>query len=148
MRIIVGVDDSPFSAAAVDFVRRIRWPEGSSAVVLTAVRPIVSAVPEAYVMMGEQMEALRKELLAAAGRQAKTIEADLAASGLRAESRALDGDPRDVLVEACRTEHADLVVLGSHGRTGLAKLLMGSVASHVVTHAPCSVLVVRRQQAP
>jgi nucleotide-binding universal stress UspA family protein len=38
---------------------------------------------------------------------------------------------------------ADLVVVGSHGRTGLAKLVLGSVASHVVTHAPCSVLVVK-----
>ena len=53
------------------------------------------------------------------------------------------GDPRDVLVDTARNLHADLLVVGSHGRTGLAKLVLGSVAAHVVTHAPCSVLVVK-----
>jgi nucleotide-binding universal stress UspA family protein len=148
MRIIIGVDQSPFSTAAVELVRRMSWPEGSSAVVITAVKPIVMATPEAYVMMAEQVEGLRREQLAQGARYVKTVEADLASSGLKAESRAVDGDPREVLVEACRAEGADLIVLGSHGRTGLAKLLMGSVASHVVTHAPCSVLIVRRPPAP
>jgi nucleotide-binding universal stress UspA family protein len=40
--------------------------------------------------------------------------------------------------------NADLVVLGSHGRTGIPKLVLGSVASHVVSHAPCDVLVIKR----
>ena len=55
----------------------------------------------------------------------------------------LVGDPREALIEMARREGADLIVVGSHGRSGLTKLLMGSVASHVVTHAPCDVLVVR-----
>jgi hypothetical protein len=42
-----------------------------------------------------------------------------------------------------RAERSDLVVVGSHGRSGLSRLLIGSVASHVVIHAPCSVLVVK-----
>jgi nucleotide-binding universal stress UspA family protein len=67
----------------------------------------------------------------------------LRASGLTVESRVLQGDPRETLVEEAREQHADLIVVGSHGRTGLERLVMGSVASHVVTHAPCSVLVVR-----
>jgi nucleotide-binding universal stress UspA family protein len=54
------------------------------------------------------------------------------------------GDPRSVLIEAARREKSDLLVIGSHGRSGMAKLLLGSVASHVVGHAPCSVLVVKR----
>jgi len=53
------------------------------------------------------------------------------------------GDPRSALVDEARQEHADLIVVGSHGRSGLSKLLLGSVASHVVAHAPCSVLVVK-----
>jgi universal stress protein A len=46
-------------------------------------------------------------------------------------------------VDEARREKADLIVVGSHGRSGMAKLLLGSVAAHVVSHAPCSVLVVR-----
>jgi len=48
-----------------------------------------------------------------------------------------------VLVDVARREGIDLLVVGSHGRTGLGKLLMGSVAAHVVGHAGCNVLVVR-----
>jgi nucleotide-binding universal stress UspA family protein len=47
-------------------------------------------------------------------------------------------------VEFVRAERADLLVVGSHGRTGLAKLMLGSVSSHTMTHAPCSVLVVKQ----
>jgi nucleotide-binding universal stress UspA family protein len=58
------------------------------------------------------------------------------------------GDPRDAIVRVAEREHADLVIVGSHGRTGLPKLLMGSVASYVVTHAPCPVLVVKHPGLP
>jgi universal stress protein A len=55
----------------------------------------------------------------------------------------VQGDPRDALVETARQDRVDLIIVGSHGRTGLSKLLLGSVASHVVSHAPCNVLVVK-----
>ena len=147
MRIIIGVDESLHSAAAVEFVSRMQWPKGSSALVITAVPPIHIVVPEAAMMMAEQTEGVRRELLAQGARHTRAVATELAAAGLKADGRAMDGDPRDVLVEACRAEHADMIVLGSHGRTGLAKMLMGSVAAHVVTHAPCSVLIVRRPPA-
>jgi nucleotide-binding universal stress UspA family protein len=69
----------------------------------------------------------------------------LADAGLQAEGRVIEGDPRESLLELARREFVDLIVVGSHGRTGLEKLLMGSVASHIVAHASCSVLVVRRR---
>ena len=143
MRILVGVDESACSDAAVEFVRRMQWPAGSSVLVLMAVAPVTIVVPEAAMMMAAALDETHRELMTDAGRRVRAVEARLASTGLRVEARAVDGDPRDVLVEACRTEHVDLAVLGSHGRTGLKKLLMGSVASHVVAHAPCSVLIVR-----
>jgi nucleotide-binding universal stress UspA family protein len=65
-------------------------------------------------------------------------------AGISTETRLLEGDPRDALVEFVRAERADLLVVGSHGRTGLAKLMLGSVSSHATTHASCSVLVVKQ----
>ena len=53
----------------------------------------------------------------------------------------------DLYGDVARSEHADLVVVGSHGHTGIAKVLLGSVASHIVSHAPCSVLVVKVQSS-
>ena len=64
--------------------------------------------------------------------------------GLRARAEVRCGDPAQEIVGAALEDEADLIVLGSHGRTGLERLLIGSVARTVVTHAPCSVLVVRR----
>jgi nucleotide-binding universal stress UspA family protein len=148
MRIIVGVDDSPFSAAAVNFVRGMVWPTGTHVDVICAVPLVMVAIPESYMVMSDQLETLHREQRAASGSYVKTVERDLAASGLKAEGRVADGDPRDLLLEAAREGHADLIVVGSHGRTGMAKLFMGSVASHVVTHAPCSVLVVRGPAKP
>lgn len=52
------------------------------------------------------------------------------------------GEPYLAIVEEAEKQHADMIVMGSHGRTGLKRLLMGSVTSRVIGHAPCKVLVV------
>ena len=57
--------------------------------------------------------------------------------------RALPGAPAQTIVETAETGGYDLVVIGTHGRTGLARALIGSVAERVVRHAPCPVLAVR-----
>lgn len=57
------------------------------------------------------------------------------------------GYPADVILAYAREIDADLIVLGTHGRTGLAHLLLGSVAERVVQRAPCPVLVTRRKSA-
>lgn len=144
MKLILGVDDSPFSALAVEYVRGASWPAGTTITVICAVPPILVAIPGEYLSMADELEKLQLEQRAAGTQHVKAIEEELTASGVKVEGRVVDGDPREVLVEAARTTHADLLIVGSHGRTGLSKLFMGSVASHVVTHAPCSVLVVRR----
>lgn len=54
------------------------------------------------------------------------------------------GDVDAVIIKLAETEHYDLIVMGTHGRTGLAHLLMGSVAEKVIRYAPCPVLTVRR----
>jgi nucleotide-binding universal stress UspA family protein len=53
------------------------------------------------------------------------------------------GDPRTVIIDEAKAWSADLIVVGSHGYTGIKRLLLGSVAQSVVSHAPCSVEVVR-----
>jgi universal stress protein A len=58
----------------------------------------------------------------------------------------ISGSPANAIVEYARSIHADVIVVGTHGRDGVSRLLMGSVAEHVVRHAPCPVLVVRRNE--
>jgi len=57
-----------------------------------------------------------------------------------------EGDPGDMIVSAAEAEHADMVVVGSHGRGTVGRLFLGSVSEHVVRHAPCPVLVVRPRE--
>jgi nucleotide-binding universal stress UspA family protein len=64
-------------------------------------------------------------------------------AGSRAKGLLLDGVPHERITQAARSKKADLVVIGTHGRTGFAKLFLGSVAARVLTVAPCPVLTVR-----
>ena len=64
-------------------------------------------------------------------------------SGVRAKGLLLEGIAHDRIVRAARSTRADLIVLGTHGRTGLGRVFLGSVAARVVTLAPCPVLTVR-----
>ncbi|MDR7554588.1 MAG: universal stress protein [Armatimonadota bacterium] len=58
-----------------------------------------------------------------------------------------EGTPRAAILEVAKEIGADLIVMGTHGRTGLAKVLFGSVAEHVVRHSPVPVLTVRQPDA-
>lgn len=69
--------------------------------------------------------------------------AEIQALGLRAAVISRLGAPDEVLASAAHDEHADLIVVGTHGHTGIARFLLGSVASSIVRRAPCDVLVVR-----
>ncbi len=63
------------------------------------------------------------------------------------EHRLLEGDPAERIVETAVQEKADLIVMGTHGTTGLVRLLVGSVAESVLRKAPCPVLTVRTAAA-
>ena len=60
----------------------------------------------------------------------------------------LEGDPANEILNAVRRTRSDLIVMGTHGRTGLSRLLMGSVADQVVRKAPCPVLTLRTPSRP
>jgi nucleotide-binding universal stress UspA family protein len=147
MKILIGVDDSPHAQAAIDFVKSMRWPDGARVLVLAAARPLVGAYLDAYVPAADDALQIEEEQFRFFEERARRGQRELEGAGLEVTARAERGDPREVLIEAARRERADLIVVGSHGRTGIAKLLIGSVASHVVAHAPCSVLVVKRDRA-
>lgn len=68
---------------------------------------------------------------------------DAREAGVTAEFLVWEGDPGDSIAAAAEAEHADLVVVGTRGRSGAERMLLGSVSDHVVRHAECPVLVVR-----
>jgi len=143
MKILIAVDDSAYSQAAMDWAKSMTWPARTEFLVLSAARPLVAsyAVTEVPAMsfpaeVYEEEVSYHQEISA-------RFEKQLRDTGFKSRALVAQGDPREAIVDAARDHGADLVVVGSHGRTGLTKLLLGSVASHVVTHAPCSVMVVK-----
>ncbi|MEX1295931.1 MAG: universal stress protein [Candidatus Limnocylindrales bacterium] len=69
-------------------------------------------------------------------------------AGVNAEFLVWEGDAGDSIAAAAEAEHADLVVVGTRGRSGAERMLLGSVSDHVVRHAECPVLVVRPPRRP
>jgi len=84
----------------------------------------------------DQARAEREEVLLEVVRTAR-------AAGASAEFLIWSGDPGNSLVSAAEAEHADLLVVGTRGRSGAERMLLGSVSDHLVHHAGCPVLVVR-----
>jgi nucleotide-binding universal stress UspA family protein len=132
MNVVLGVDGSPSAMKAVEWVAGSAGPTGR--IVVVAAAHAGMAMSDSAIVQAERE---------AAERHLQEATRALGALGPRVEGRVVDGDPRQALVDTALAENADLLVVGSHGRTGLARLLLGSVASHVAAHAPCSVLIVR-----
>ena len=79
--------------------------------------------------------------------QLRRWEATARGEGLAAKALLRTGVPHEAIVEAAREEGADLVVIGTHGRGGVDRLLLGSVADRVIRLASCPVLAVRQADA-
>ena len=144
MKILLGVEGSPFSEAAVQALGSHVRPEGADVLVLQVVDPIVYSVPPmmAADYAPEMAERLKQQIDHAKQTVKHAVES-LKSKGFRAEGRVVESDVRAGILD-CATEYmAELIVLGSHGRRGLKKFLLGSIAESVARHARCSVLIVR-----
>jgi len=86
---------------------------------------------------------LRQSMLAQGRKELDKVVAKTKAAGARASGLLLEGSVPEAIVRAARSKRADVIVMGTHGRTGLRRLLMGSVAERVVGTAPCPVLTVK-----
>jgi universal stress protein A len=95
------------------------------------------AVPSVIQVWEEQQRWVNEEL--------DRRVADAVARGLRSRAVLKHGPAADGLAEAVTDAHGDLLVVGTHGRTGLERVLLGSVAEAVVRNAPCAVLTVKPQ---
>lgn len=150
-RVVLGWDGSSCASRAADLLRT--WPIFTgSAVRVVSVADIEvtwwTGFPElgSPVMMPSYLEA------ADVSRRhhdqlAREMAAQLQAAGLTAEADLREGDAATEILAAARASNADLIVVGTHGRTGLARLVLGSVARNILQHATCSVLVVRERPA-
>ena len=144
MKILLAIDGSPCSDAAVEEVARRPWPEGSLVKVLTVLETPMPPTPESWAVpltYFEEMEAaLRKQGENIVNRALEKLKSNKAIS---ADALLAPGSPRPVILDEAESWGTDLIVLGSHGYGALKRFLLGSVSQAVVSHAKCSVEVVR-----
>jgi nucleotide-binding universal stress UspA family protein len=145
MKILLAIDGSPHSQTAVDEVVRRPWPTGSTIRVISVIQPYPPPAPE-VVLAGATFEDMRRQQASTAEEVTGRAADALKKAGLSTETTVREGDPRSAIVDESNEWSADLIVVGSHGRTGLTRWLLGSVAQAIVGHASCSVEVVRRRE--
>jgi nucleotide-binding universal stress UspA family protein len=135
-------DFSPASARARALAVELARQNGARLIVAHVLPPVVPAATEGFLSPGTYAsiaEAGRRD----AQRRLDAMVARARTDGVRAESLLLQGLPAEQIVRAARSKRADLVVLGTHGRSGLPRLVLGSVAERVIGLARCPVLTVR-----
>ena len=146
MKILLAIDDSKYSAWAVREVAKRPWPKGTTVRVLTVAEPFPQVALEPWYGARESLERIDQELQKRARNLTKRTSDNLKKKGFKVDTAVRQGNARSEIVDEAETWRADLIVMGSHGYTGIKRFLLGSVASSVVSHAPCSVEIVRRKQ--
>lgn len=142
-RIFVPIDFSDSSLRALDYAIELGRTFGARLSVLFVVEPIYFATPGDLYGTSANLGMLLEEQRRTAREELKKLDERLKKRGIDAETVLGSGVPHEVIVETAKTRKADLIVMATHGRSGLSHLLMGSVAEKVVRSATCPVLTVR-----
>ncbi len=149
MNLLLAIDDAPCSEVAVRAAIGQFPPEGTAIRVLHVIdwpgelppSLMFDEAPRAVAHVAAAREAIRRrssELVGAAVEQ-------LARAGFAASAHVAEGNPYEEILAMAAAWPAHAIVVGSHGRKGLDRVLLGSVSERVLRHAACSVLIVRAE---
>lgn len=142
-RVLVPIDFSPSARAALEYATFLAVRFGSELVALHVWQPAGYAGPDTLAFVppghGRPWEESRGEVL----REVERLLAEQDAKPPKAEVRVEVGEPADTILRIAREGGVDLVVMGTHGRTGISRFLLGSVAEAVLRRSTCPVVTLR-----
>jgi nucleotide-binding universal stress UspA family protein len=143
MKVLLAIDESKCSEAVIESIYTKFRLEKAEIRVLHVVE-FVRNSPEAMewgflVDLSKVFDAQHKR----AEKFVKQVAVDIRESGIEVSTCVREGDPKLQILDVAAEWKADLIVLGSHGRKGMDRFLLGSVSEGVARHATCSVLIVR-----
>ena len=142
-RILHATDFSAASSAA--FKRAVEMSKtGRAELLLVHVLPLVFPVMTDGYVSPKVYEDLEAAARADGQKRLDRLVGKARQAGARVTGLLLEGVPHERIAQTARAKKADMVIIGTHGRTGFAKLILGSVASRVIAISPCPVLTVRR----
>jgi nucleotide-binding universal stress UspA family protein len=147
-RIVVPVDFSASSLHALEFAADLAKPVDAELVVLFVIEPVLYVVPDDAGAQGGALAQLASDQRRSANAELARIQRRYARRGLRVRAEVQNGVPPRVIVETAKRLKANLIVMATHGRSGVSRLLMGSVAERVVRTATCPVLTLHASAAP
>jgi nucleotide-binding universal stress UspA family protein len=146
MKILLAIDESEFSEAATRAVISHFPAAGTRVCVLHAAESLWYSGPEPLGAV-EQLESLHEDAIRRGKELVARAEKALREAGFETSALVVEGDPRAAIVEQAEKQPADVIVMGSHGRRGWRRLILGSVSEAVVRYAPCSVFIVRAPES-
>jgi len=141
-RVLYATDCSDASRRAFKTAVAIAKATGARLTILHALTPVLPAVPQQLIdaVVLDQLEKQTRRWIA---RELDKLADKARVAGITARTALRGGDPVDQIVRTARREGIDLIVVGTHGRHGLPKFFLGSVAERVIATAPCPVVTVR-----
>jgi len=139
MKVLVACDGSKPSRKALDKAAELAEKYGGVLLLLTVTEPVC---PVGYTSESD-CDKMEQILSAETAALLESIREELEKKALKVKTLVRRGNPADEIIKVAGREDADVVVVGSHGRHGAKKFLLGSVSSRVSTHAPCSVFIVK-----
>jgi nucleotide-binding universal stress UspA family protein len=144
-RILVPIDFSDQARAVIEWATHLAEEHGSQMLLLHVYHlPVEFQQLEGAYLPPDFWANVKNE----AEQQLGGYADELRQRGREVEALVREGYPASVIIEEAESQHADLIVIGTHGHTGLKHLLLGSIAERVVQKAPCPVLTVRAPKAP
>lgn len=145
MKVLIAIDDSECSNPVFKSVCNNPWPVDTDFIVLTVVEPITFGYNDIELYYADAITQAQKEYVNRCRRfnAQKVEELKAQHNSGKVEGKILEGDPASLILDEAEGSNVDLIVLGSHGRKGFQKFLLGSVAEKVASHAKCSVYIVK-----
>jgi nucleotide-binding universal stress UspA family protein len=142
LRVLLATDGSDCSIAAADSIADRQWPSGSDFRIVSVVDIVESGIEPWYTDVGllEELQRLNNQHAQQAIDSAQEV---LTSAGLTSSKESFTGLPKAAILDDAGRWNADLIVVGSHGRRGVDRVLLGSVSESVAVHAHCSVEVIR-----
>ena len=146
--ILVPLDESELSESALGYVHKIA-SEGSHVTLLTVIVPPDMSINTMYRVPGQpeipvdiNYEGVERQLRVQAEEYLRAKAKQLAHTGAQVEILVQAGQPADLIVENAKELGVDVIVMATHGRSGISRWLLGSVTQKVLSAAPCPVFVI------
>ena len=141
-KILFPTDFSDVSQKALKYIKQLKGAGAQEVIVLHVIDEselqVLSRIPDQYPMIVAQMD---KEIL----EEMSTVESELTSEGFNVKLKVNTGKPFSEIMKTAEKGNVTIIVVGSHGKSNIAEMLMGSVSENVIRHAKVPLLVISRE---